>query len=90
MKEADFEREVCDWCAAVGGIPLKLKLDNIRGFPDRTLLFRNGRIAFVELKTKKGKPSGNQELWVLRLRNLGFRVGICRTLDEVKRIAGLE
>jgi hypothetical protein len=48
-----------------------------KGFPD-LVLARDGRVLFRELKTTKGKPTANQEIWLEALGDLG---GIWRPAD---------
>jgi hypothetical protein len=86
--EADIEKQVVRWVEdELGGECLKLK-DEERGFPDRTLLLPGGLIVFVELKRpKKNKRYHMQELWIARLKELGFRAAFCYSLDEVKELA---
>lgn len=41
-----------------------------KGFPD-LVLARDGRVLFRELKTTKGKPTVDQEIWLEALGDLG-------------------
>ena len=82
--ERDTEDEIVAWAEDEGGEALKLKIDGLRGFPDRTLLFAGALVLFVETKTPTNKTSPQQDRWIKRLRELGFVVEVARTLAEAK------
>lgn len=81
-KESVAENECVAWCKSQGGLALKLKNDGERGFPDRTLMFPGALVLFVEMKTEIGHTSPQQDIWIARLRGLGFVCEVCRTLGE--------
>jgi hypothetical protein len=56
---------------------------SVRGVPDRVVVQRGGKVVFVELKTQRGRLSLPQELCIKRLRKLGARAEVLRSLDEV-------
>lgn len=56
---------------------------SVRGVPDRVVVRAEGVIVFVELKARRGRLSLPQELCIKRLRKLGARVEVLRSLDEV-------
>lgn len=37
---------------------------------------------FLEMKTSKGTVSANQKDWIKRLKNQGYEVAVCRSLDD--------
>lgn len=86
--EADLEREVIKWAKSQGGRALKLKIDNERGFPDRTIILPGGVVGFVELKRANGsiKKYAQQILQIEWLKCMGYRAAFCETLDEVKEL----
>lgn len=88
MLESELEREVVRWAESEGGRALKLKLDNERGFPDRTIILPGRAIAFPELKRAKGstKRYEQQKRWVAWLQSMGLPSEFCSTLDEVKEL----
>lgn len=51
--------------------------------PDRLCLFEGAEAVFVELKRPKGKPRPGQIREHARLRDLGFRVEVVDTKEEV-------
>ena len=87
-RELDFEREVCAYAEAEGGRALKLKIENERGFPDRTIILPDGCIAFPELKRASGstKKYEQQKRMIAWLRSMGLPAAFCHNMDEVKRL----
>ena len=87
MLESDLEDEVVDWIDSEGGYALKLKIEGQRGWGDRSLFLPEATFAVAELKRPgKNDRSINQKKWVRRLRELGFPVDFCESLDEVKEL----
>lgn len=88
VTEKTVERKLVEAVRERGG--LCVKMQGTVGIPDRLLLMREGRIAFVELKAPGKKPRKSQLVMHGRIRALGFRVyvidrvsGIKEVLDEV-------
>lgn len=99
MTKPELESALEDRCVAkveaLGGMALKLAIPGVRGFPDRTLLFRAKaewtpdhddyhmqppRVAFAEFKRlKTGAVSVQQLKWKRQLEALGFRVYLVDT-----------
>jgi hypothetical protein len=52
------------------------------GFPD-ILIFFNGRVTGIELKTESGRVSKDQNQMFLLLHGAGVPVYICRSADDV-------
>ena len=52
------------------------------GVFDITICYGNGKVAFLEIKTKKGKPSEHQLLWFEWFKNNGYLAKICYGYDE--------
>ena len=52
------------------------------GVFDITICYGNGKVAFLEIKTKKGKPSEHQLLWLEWFKNNGYLAKICYGYDE--------
>jgi hypothetical protein len=52
------------------------------GLPDRILLRPGGRVDFIEFKQPGKYPTKIQRFWHERLRELGFRVWVLRSVDE--------
>lgn len=85
MLEEDLERAVVKWADNLGGVAVKLKEDNKRGFPDRTILLPEARIVFAELKRPtRSKKYHQQKEWIKRLQSLGFAAGFFDSLDDIE------
>ena len=56
------------------------------GFPDRIVLIPQGRVFFVETKTKGGRVAAAQRIWHKLLRMWGFTVYMPYDTDAVQRI----
>lgn len=81
-KESKIEKFFIDEMEkAFGRLPRKYKTR--MHDPDRICLFEGGKVVFVELKRPKGKPRLGQIREHARLRDLGFRVEIVDTKEEV-------
>ena len=81
-READLETFFNDKVRSVGGISLKL-MPTKNGAPDRLVLFPDGRLALVELKTESGPLRPIQQLWHSRAADLGHTVPILKGRGEV-------
>ena len=83
--EAIIEEAIVNWAKSIGGLALKLKIDGVRGFPDRTLLLPGGIVVFVEVKKRKGGVvSRQQEQWLRKLQELGFQAFVATSLEQVR------
>ena len=58
----------------MGGWCLKMVCPGFTGMPDRVILLRGGRMAFVELKRPGQRERPRQQFVQNRLRGLGFIV----------------
>jgi hypothetical protein len=83
ISERDIERRLVAKAKAAGGQALKWVSPGQAGVPDRIVLFPNGRIVFVELKSPRGKLSAIQARVIERLRNLGFEVRVIDSKEGV-------
>lgn len=60
-----------------------MKAEGVRnGVFDMTILLGKGDIAFLELKTKKGRASEEQLKWKEYFDNNGYKNAICKGYDE--------
>lgn len=78
-----IERKLVDAVKAKGGICVKFYSAYQRGVPDRIVLMPQGRVYFVELKSTGKKPTKLQELFIGKLRSLGFIVEVIDTIEEL-------
>ena len=65
------------------GRPVKC---GIPGMPDLLFIGSNGRIAWIEVKIAKGRPSEEQKRFIKMLQDNGHRAGIARNTEEALRI----
>ncbi len=86
MRERNVERKLTEAVRHSGGLALKFVSPNLNGVPDRLLLFPGGRMAFAEVKAPGEKPRPLQMHRIARLRELGFRVYV---IDSVEQIGGV-
>lgn len=61
-----------------------------KGFSDVMVVLPGGGAAFIEAKTDTGKATPEQERFIERMRSLGARAGIARSVAEAMRICGLD
>lgn len=56
----------------------------VAGVPDLLLAYPKGDYAglFIEMKTPKGTITPNQTTMISELRRVGYKVVICRTIDD--------
>src|ERR1035437_1912018 len=105
-KRPELERTLEERCVvkveAIGGKALKLKLDGVRGFPDRSIFLPDvgispsewpdvgqhyGRVFFTEFKRAQvGVTSKQQTKWNLMLNLLGFEVYMVDTDEQFDAI----
>ena len=83
MRERTLERKLTQSVANMGGLALKFVSPGMSGVPDRLLLFPEGKIAFVEMKAPGKHPTKLQRLRHEQLRNLGFRVYVVDSIDQI-------
>ena len=57
----------------------------VKGMSD-LLFVGQGYIAWIEVKTPTGKPSPEQVKFLNRMRKLGHRAGIARSVEDAERI----
>lgn len=84
--EKTVERKLVELCKLNGGMCIKLLSFHINGLPDRMCLFKPNKVVFVELKTTKQKPRPIQIAMHNKLRNLGFRVEVIDTVEQVNNL----
>ncbi len=83
MREKSLERKLVQSVAHMGGLALKFVSPGMAGVPDRLLLFPDGKIAFAEMKAPGKQPTPLQRLRHTQLRNLGFRVFVIDSVEQI-------
>ena len=86
MKEATIERKLVSAEKLRGGICPKWVSPGYDGVPDRIVLLPGGKIGFVEVKAPGEKPRPLQLARHKTLMNLGFRVYV---IDSVEQMGGI-
>ena len=81
--EKTVERKLAELCKLNGGMCIKLLSFHINGLPDRMCIFPKSKIVFVELKTTGEKPRAIQLFMHKKLRQMGFRVEVIDTTEQV-------
>ena len=84
--EKAVERKLVEMCKENGVLCIKLLTYQFTGLPDRMCLFPGGIIIFVELKTTGEKPRKIQLAVHKKLRELGFRVEVIDTIEDVENL----
>jgi hypothetical protein len=81
MIEREIEDAFCEYCFDIGLQALKLRIDGVNGFPDRTVHTPKG-VFYIEFKTPTGRVSKQQIYWLAYLNVLGFKAVVCRSYEE--------
>lgn len=81
-----LERKLSKKIESLGGWSIKLLSTYVTGLPDRLCLLPGGKAFFVEVKTTKQKPRKIQLIIHNKLRNLGFKVLIIDTSEQIEKL----
>lgn len=76
--ERSIERKLVNGVKALGGIAYKWVSPGNTGVPDRIVIFPDGKIEFVELKTETNKPTMLQLAQMDRLKQRNCVVYVLR------------
>ena len=91
MLERDIEKWLGERVKELGGIFYKWVSPGNDGVPDRIVILPEGRIYFVELKTKNGRLSPIQEYQIRCLKMRGIDVIVIKGIDEARRwLSGIQ
>ena len=60
----------------------------VKGLPDLLFVGRDGKTAFIEVKTDSGRASMEQLRFIDALQSMGHAAGICRSVDDALRLIG--
>ena len=78
-----LERKLVDKVKKLRGWALKLPATFVDGLPDRIVLWPDGTVEFVEMKTTKEKPRKLQLAIHRKLRKMNFRVHVIDTTKGI-------
>ncbi len=81
-----LERKLGEAVKKLGGWSIKLLSNLITGLPDRICLLPGGILFFAEIKTTGKKPTPIQLSVHRRIRELGFKVYVIESSDDIKNI----
>lgn len=81
--EKVIEKYLVDQVALLGGWAIKFIPDQVRGLPDRIVLLPEGKIFFVELKSKGHKLRPIQKSIHKRFELIGF---VVLTIDSIEMV----
>lgn len=81
--EKSIEKYLVEECKKIGLLCLKYTNPNQVGYPDRLIIMPEGRVIWVELKSKGKKPSQVQEYRHEELRSIGHVVKVISSKETV-------
>ena len=87
--ERNIERKLVRGVKAMGGIAYKWVSPGNTGVPDRIVIFPDGKIEFVELKTETNKPTPLQTAQMKRLQHMNCVVYVLRGETAVNEYLGV-
>lgn len=79
VSEKAIEKYLVEQVKTIGGICLKYSNANMVGFPDRVVCLHDGKVAWVELKSRGKKPTKIQTIRQSELVSMGHEV---HTIDN--------
>ena len=89
MRERELERQLVRRVSRMGGLALKFVSPGMAGVPDRLILLPGGKMAFAEMKAPGKKPTALQRLRHRQLRDLGFRVAVIDSEDQIQNLLSI-
>lgn len=84
MRESVIENEFVKAVHEAGGFALKFTSQTMNGVPDRLILFKIGKCAFVELKAPGKQMRPLQRKRRLQLEEMGFPVFCIDRLEQIQ------
>lgn len=85
IKERDVERALVEHIRKLGGEIRKVVFPGHSGAPDRVVLFPDGELTWVELKSPLGSVAPHQAREHARFRALGQTVLVLRSVTDIKK-----
>lgn len=86
MREKEIEHKLKEWVEARGGKCFKWSSPSNRGVADRIVIFPGGRVFFVEVKTKVGRPTKLQEKFNREMTQMGCHSYIIRGMEGLEAL----
>lgn len=88
VSEKAIEAYLNKRCKENGLLCLKYSNANVTGYPDRLVCYINGKVIWVELKSKGKKPTKLQEIRHQELKRMGHEVWVVSSKPEVDELIG--
>ena len=88
VSEKAIEAYLNKRCKENGLLCLKYSNANVTGYPDRLVCCINGKVIWVELKSKGKKPTKLQEIRHQELKKMGHDVWVISSKPEVDELIG--
>lgn len=88
MRESELETKFRNLIARSGGKAYKFVSPGNDGVPDRLVILPGGRIGFVELKQKGGKPRRLQQHRMRELEDLGCFTAVVDDMESAEFMLG--
>jgi hypothetical protein len=82
MLEKQIEARLKKRVKELGGLSFKW-ISSVSGVSDQ-IVFLNGKVFFVELKTEKGVVSERQKIVFKQLEEQGFPVSVLRSYEDIE------
>ncbi len=89
VSEKAIEKYLVERCREAGLLCLKYSNPNAVGYPDRLVCLPEGKIVWVELKSKGKKPTKLQQIRHKELQDHGQDVYVIDSKPEVDRLVAL-
>ena len=86
MRENEIEKAFVDAVREKGGAALKFTSQTMNGVPDRLILFKIGKCAFVELKAPGKQMRPLQRKRRQQLEELGFPVFCIDRMEQIQPV----
>lgn len=83
ISEKAIERYLVEQAKEKGLLCLKYSNPNMAGYPDRILVIPDGRVVWVELKSRGKKPAKIQSLRHLELQTMGHQVRVIDNKPDI-------
>ena len=86
MRESELEKRFVEMVRQAGGKAYKFLSPGNDGVPDRIVVLPGGRIGFVELKRKGGKPRKLQKFRMEELESMGCFTAVVDSEESAENI----
>ena len=86
VSEKMIERYLAEKAKNIGLPCLKYSNPNMVGYPDRLLVLPDGRVIWVELKSKGRKPTKIQQVRIAELSGMGHTVRVIDNKADIDEL----